>query len=158
MSESMARMHTKKKGKSASLKPLFDSASYEGALTKEQIEDTIASYAKQGMDPALIGEIMKREHKVPYIKKATGKSMLQILEEKKLAGDVPSDMLQLIKKAVGMRAHLSANKRDTHNMTRLNRVESKIWRLTKYYKREGRLPKDWRYNPQTAELLIKGRA
>lgn len=158
MSVLMARMHTKKKGRSASLKPLIESASYDGDLTKEQIEDTIASYARQGMDPALIGEKLKREHNVKYLKKATGKRMLQILREKNLSGEIPSDMLQLIKKAVGMRAHLNANKRDVHSRTRLGRVESKIWRLTKYYRREGRIPKDWKYNPQTAELLIKGGA
>ncbi len=153
----MARMHTKKKGRSASLKPLMESASYDGELSKEQIEDLIASYARQGMDPALIGEKLKREHKVLYIRKATGKRMLQILQEKKLAGDVPSDMLQLIKKAVGIRTHISKNKRDTHSTTMLGRVESKIWRLTKYYRGNGRLPKEWKYDPQTAELLIKGK-
>lgn len=154
----MARMHTKKKGKSASLKPLFESASYDGELSKEQIEDLIASYARQGMDPALIGEKLKREHKVPYLRKATGKRMLQILQEKSLSGAIPSDMMQLIKKAVGMRAHIAANHRDVHSRTRLGRVESKIWRLTKYYRREGRLPKGWKYDPQTAELLIRGKA
>ncbi len=153
----MARMHTKKKGKSASRKPLMESASNDSGLTKEQIEDLIASYARQGVDPALIGEKLKREHKVLYIRHATGKRMLQILQEKNLAGKIPSDMLQLMRSAVGMRAHLVTNHKDIHSRTRLGRTESKIWRLTKYYIREGKLPKDWRYDPQTAELLIRGK-
>jgi len=154
----MARMHTKKKGKSASRKPLMENAKDESGIPREQIEELIASYAKQGMDPALIGEKLKREHKVLYVRQATGKRMLQILHEKKLSGDIPSDMLQLMKKAVGIRAHLNTNKKDVHARIRLGRVESKIWRLTKYYLGEGRLPKGWRYDPATAELLIKGKA
>ncbi len=151
-------MHTKKKGKSSSRKPLIESASNDSGLSKEQIEELIAGYAKQGMDPALIGEKLKREHKVLYIRKATGMRMLQILQEKKLAGSIPSDMLQLMKKAVNMRSHLASNTRDTHNRIRLGRVESKIWRLAKYYMRSGRLPKGWRYDPKQAELLIRGKA
>ncbi|HUC39009.1 MAG TPA: 30S ribosomal protein S15 [Candidatus Acidoferrum sp.] len=154
----MARMHTKKKGKSASKKPLIANATNESGLSNEKIADIIEGYAKQGMDPALIGERLKREHKVLYLRHATGKRMLTILQEKGLAGQVPSDMLQLMKKAVGMRAHMAVNTKDVHARVRLGRVESKIWRLTKYYIRENRLPKGWRYDPKEAELLIKGRA
>ncbi len=151
-------MHTKKKGKSASRKPLMENAKDESGIPKEQVEELIVSYAKQGMDPALIGEKLKREHKVMYIKQVTGKRMLQILKEKGLVGQIPSDMLQLMKKAVGIRAHLNSNKKDVHARIRLGRVESKIWRLTKYYLNQGRLPRGWRYDPQTAELLIRGKA
>lgn len=151
-------MHTKKKGKSGSRKPLIGSASSESGLSTSQIEELIEGYAKQGMDPALIGEKLKREHKVLYLRKATGMRMLEILQKRKLAGEIPSDMLQLMKKAVNMRAHLVKNTRDVHGTVRLGRVESKIWRLSKYYKRTGKLPEGWRYDPRQAELLIRGKA
>ena len=154
----MARMHTKKHGKAKSRKPMLESATNESGMAKEQIEETIEEYAKQGMGPAQIGERMKTEHKVKYIRHATGKRLMQILREKGLTGSVPPDMLDLMKKAVNMRGHLSSNKGDIHSRIRLNRIESKIWRLSKYYIGNGSLPKGWRYNPQQAELLIKGKA
>lgn len=150
-------MHTKKKGRSASRKPLMESASNDSGLSKEQITEIAVAYAKQGMGAALIGEKLKREHKVLYIRKATGQRLMTILKEKGLGGPVPPDMLQLMKKAVGMRSHLETNHKDTHNRTRLGRVESKIWRLSKYYIRTGSLPKGWRYDPKQAELLIRGK-
>ncbi|MCL4373808.1 MAG: 30S ribosomal protein S15 [Candidatus Marsarchaeota archaeon] len=152
----MARIHSKKKGKSKSRKPPLEKAVLPEA-GKEKIEDIIINYAKQGMSPALIGEKLKKEHNVPYIKHAMGKRLGKILEEKGMAQQLPPDMLDLMRKAVNMRAHLAANKGDTYNKIRLHNVESKIWRLTRYYIRKNRLPQGWRYNPATAELLIKGK-
>ncbi len=151
-------MHTKKKGRSRSRKPLMESASNDSGLSKEQISELVEGYAKQGMGPALIGEKLKREHKVMYIRQATGQRLMTILKEKGMAGQIPPDMLQLMKKAVGIRAHLVKNNKDVHGKVRLGRVESKIWRLSKYYMRTGSLPKGWRYDPQQAELLIRGKA
>jgi small subunit ribosomal protein S15 len=34
-------------------------------------------------------------------------------------------------------------------------IESKIRRLAKYYKREGKLPEDWAYNLEQAKLLVR---
>jgi small subunit ribosomal protein S15 len=130
----------------------------EGAgITKEQIEELIVKYAKQGMSPAGIGEKLKREHNVPYVRQYTGKRLTQILKEKKLAGEIPSDLMDLMRSAVTMRGHLEKNKQDKYNSLRLKRVESKIWRLTRYYVREGTLPQGWKYDPKQAELLIKGK-
>ncbi len=57
----MARMHTKRKGKSKSRKPVLEAgAKIEGAEEdKEKIVKLILDYAKQGMPPALIGEKLK---------------------------------------------------------------------------------------------------
>ena len=54
-----------------------------------------------------------------------------------------------------MREHLRTNRSDKHNRTKLIHVESKIARLAKYYTREGVLPADWKYDPETAALLVK---
>ena len=54
-----------------------------------------------------------------------------------------------------MREHLRTNRSDRHNRTKLIHVESKIGRLVKYYTRNGRLPADWKYDPETAQLLVK---
>jgi len=37
----------------------------------------------------------------------------------------------------------------------LQLTESKIRRLVVYYKKAGKLPKDWNYNPKRVNLLIE---
>ena len=64
-------------------------------------------------------------------------------------------MQSLIKKAIRLRKHLEAHRKDLHNKRALQLTESKIWRLQKYYKRKGVLPADWEYKPETAEFLIR---
>jgi small subunit ribosomal protein S15 len=155
----MAKMHSKSRGKSKSRKPAVEiGKAPEGSISGAEIEKLILDYAKQGMPPAMIGEKMKKEHKVLYIRQSTGKRLLQILKEHKVAGELPPDLIDLMRKAVGMRAHLASNKQDMHNTLRLRRIESKIWRLTKYYRRTGVLPQSWQYDPKQAELIIKGKA
>ncbi|EET90329.1 MAG: 30S ribosomal protein S15 [Candidatus Micrarchaeales archaeon] len=155
----MARMHTKKHGKSKSRKPMLTEGSHQEnlELSKEQIEKIILDYAKQGYSPALIGEKLKKEHKVLYPRQELGKKLSEVLVENKLSGQIPYDMMDLMKKAVNLNKHIEKNKKDVHNTIRLKHIESKIWRLTKYYIRRGVLPSNWRYNYKEAELLIKGR-
>lgn len=155
----MARMHSKKRGKSKSRKPQKDQIRIpQDTPEGKEIERLIVSYAKQGVSPALIGEKLKREHKVPYIKHILGRRLATVLKENGLSGQMPADMMDLMRKAVNMHDHISRNKRDLHNATRLKRIEAKIWRLTKYYIRNGSLPQGWRYDPAQARLLVKGSA
>ncbi len=151
----MARMHSKKHGKAKSRKPIIDASKAGSNVDKKEIEKIIVNYAKKGMAPALIGETLKKEHKVPYTKLIFGKSITQILNENNIKTDLPYDLLDLIKKAVNMQKHLEKNKQDISNKVVLARAKAKIWRLTKYYISKGMLPQDWRYDPATAELLIK---
>jgi small subunit ribosomal protein S15 len=152
-------MHSKKHGKAKSRKPIVELGKPpEGGMSGKQVEELIVGYAKQGMNQALIGETLKKKHNVPYIRQYTGKRLLEILKEHKVASAMPSDLLDLMKRAVNMRVHLDRNKQDVHNTVRLRRVESKIWRLAKYYTREGQLPENWKYDPKEAALTIKGKS
>lgn len=151
----MARMHSKRHGKSKSRKPLAEELGSPKDFNKKEIEEIIVGYAKQGVEPAMIGERLKKEHNVPYVKHILGKRLVKVLEEKGMTNPIPSDLMDLMKKAVNTNAHLAKNKQDKNNAIRLRRIESKIWRLTKYYIRTGALPAGWRYDPQQAELLIK---
>ena len=65
----MARLHTKKHGKAKSRKPMPEN-SEESQIKGADIEKLIVDYSKQGMKPAMIGETLKREHNVKYLKKA----------------------------------------------------------------------------------------
>ncbi len=153
----MARMHTGKHGKSKSRKPVInaETAPIEVKLSKKEIEKIIEDYSSQGFGPEIIGQYLKDKHGVPYIRQATGKKLGEIMKEKGISRELPADMLSLMKKAVVMRKHLSSNKQDVHNRIRLMRTESKIWRLSKYYKKEGTLPDEWKYDPAQAALIIK---
>lgn len=150
----MARMHTKGRGRSKSHKPRKTSAPVWVGLSKEDITSLVLKLAKEGRNEAEIGLILRDQHGVPSVKMLTGKSMSALLKENQVLPAYPSDLLDLIKRAVRMRKHLGDNKKDVHNKTRLIRVESKIKRLVRYY-RGKRLPANWKYDPETAALLVK---
>lgn len=123
-------------------------------ITKEEIQTIVEKLAKEGRKEAEIGLILRDQHSVPSIKAITGKTVSQTLKEMGLTPKYPSDLIDLIKKAVGMRKHLALNKKDKLNNKKLVDVESKIKRLVNYY-RGKKLPKNWKYDPETAALLVK---
>jgi small subunit ribosomal protein S15 len=67
---------------------------------------------------------------------------------------MPEDLMALIKKLVMIKKHLEENKQDKVGLRGLQLTESKIQRLIKYYKRTGRLAKDWTYDVNKAKLYI----
>ncbi len=153
----MARMHTKKHGKSKSRKPVVElGVAPEGVPSKKEIEEKINEYMKKGIEPRLIGQYLKTKHNIPYVKQIFGKRLVLVMKDQGYTAEFPQDLLDLMKKAVNMRKHITINKRDVHNKIRLNRIESKIWRLTKYYKKEGIVAQDWKYDPEKAALIVKG--
>ncbi|MCL5419504.1 MAG: 30S ribosomal protein S15 [Candidatus Marsarchaeota archaeon] len=153
----MARMHTGRHGKSKSRKPDVEIGTVPEGFTgtKEQVEAEIVAYAKQGMHQALIGQRLKEKHGLPYIRQLYGKRLNVILKEKGFAPIYPQDMMDLLRRATILRRHIERNHNDVHNKMRLTRLESKIWRLGKYYKESGALPADWKYDPAKVALLIK---
>jgi small subunit ribosomal protein S15 len=150
----MARMHTGSKGKASSKKPLSTTAPSWMKLKKDEVETLIVKLSKQGHQSSEIGLILRDSYGVPDVKIITKKSISQILKEKKVAPEVPEDIQNLIKRAVQVRKHLSANKKDMMSKRGLQLIESKIRRLEKYYKSRNILPKNWKYNPEKARLLV----
>ncbi|MFH1056592.1 MAG: 30S ribosomal protein S15 [Candidatus Micrarchaeota archaeon] len=148
----MARMHTRKRGKSKSRKPLVSGKWVKA--DKTQVEELISQMAREGVAPARMGLVLRDQHAIPDAKKILGVSITKFLKEKNLLPEFPQDMLDLIKKAVGVRKHLQSNKKDVFSRSRLRNIESKINRLVKYY-RGKRLPQDWKYVPEEAALLVK---
>ena len=71
-----------------------------------------------------------------------------------VAPELPEDLYHLIKKAVNMRKHLEINRNDTDSKFRLILVESRIHRLSRYYKTQAVLPPTWKYQSQTASALV----
>ncbi|GIZ43988.1 hypothetical protein CKM354_000719700 [Cercospora kikuchii] len=71
-----------------------------------------------------------------------------------LAPEIPEDLYMLIKKAVAVRKHLERNRKDKDSKFRLILIESRIHRLSRYYKTVGALPPTWRYESATASTLV----
>ena len=99
-----------------------------------QITDNIVKLAKKGMLPSQIGVVLRDSHGVTQVNAVTGSKILRILKSQGLAPDIPEDLYHLIKKAVSMRKHLEANRKDRDSKFRLILVESRIHRLARYYK------------------------
>lgn len=150
----MARLHSKKHGKSRSKHPKrWDIPEWQ-VTTKEEALDIILRLAKQRTPPSIIGMILRDLYGVPSIRATFKKKLGSILKENGLY-KFPEDLLSLLKKAVRMYGHLQKNKGDIHNQTKYKHLLSKIHRLSKYYKRIGAIPADWKYTPETAILLVK---
>ncbi len=150
----MARLHSRKKGKSGSQKPVEKKSPNWLAADGNQIEEKIVSLAKEGKRESEIGRVLRDTLGVTSTKFVLGKKISQILAEKKLSPQYPSDLIDLIRRAVNLRKHIKNNSRDTANKTKLGHVESKIKRLVKYY-RGNKLPAKWKYEPEKAALLVK---
>ena len=114
----------------------------------------IVKLAKDGNSQSKIGSILRDQYGIPTVKDVTGKKIGHFLKKNKLESDLPEDIQNLIRKAINLRKHLEQHKKDKHNRRGLQLIESKVRRLAKYYKREGRLPSDWRYEPEKARLMI----
>jgi small subunit ribosomal protein S15 len=118
-------------------------------------EAEVVSLANAGHGPSQIGIILRDEHGVRDFNEFTGKSIQKVLEENNLLGDIPEDMLNLIRKSVTLQNHMTINKKDYSAKRGYQLTVSKIRRLGKYYSKKGRLPSDWRYSPEQAALLVK---
>ncbi len=151
----MARLHSKKRGKSGSKRPSVKVSPEWAEYSAHEVEEMVANMGKEGVGPTSIGQTLRDTYGVPSVQNLCGKSISAILLENGVKITYPEDLLNLIKRAVNMREHLRSNRSDKHNRTKLIHVESKIGRLVKYYTVNGRLPADWKYDPETAALLVK---
>jgi small subunit ribosomal protein S15 len=151
----MARMHTTSRGKSGSTKPYITEPQEWIPLKAEEIEQLVVKLYKQGHSQSMIGTTLRDQHGVTSVKLATGKRILAILKDNEIAPETPEDLLSIIRKALNLRNHLMENKKDLHGKHGLRLMESKIHRISKYYRLTGVLPADWRYRPETASVLLR---
>ena len=148
----MARIHVHTHGKSHSTRPTSKAPALWLSLNREQISDLVLQLAKEGLSPSEIGLRLRDAHGIPLVKPALGKSMSELLTENNIKSDMPEDLDKLVRKALGLQKHLRVHNSDHRNVRSLELVESKIHRLSKYYKREGRIPKTWKYAAVIAQL------
>ena len=148
-------MHSSAKGRSRSTKPSKKVVPSWLKYKSKEVELLIIKYAKEGKSPSQIGIYLRDEYGIPDVKAATKKSISDILKDKSLLKEVPEDLMALIRRAVLIRKHITDNKQDMTAKRGLTLTESKIKRLTKYYRRTGRLPLNWKYDPNKIKLVVE---
>ena len=150
----MARMHSRKKGKSGSTKPVKKTAPLWSRYKSKEIEMLVMKLAKEGKTASEIGIMLRDMYGIPDIKLVTEKSISKILKEKKLSPAIPDDLTALIKKRISIQKHFEENKHDMPAKRGLRITDSKINRLVKYYKKSGKLTLEWKFNPKQASMFV----
>jgi len=147
-------MHSRKKGKSGSTRPARLEKPVWVELSSEEVENEVVKLARKGISQSLIGVVLRDSYGIPLVKVVTGKSISQILKEHNIETPLPEDLTNLVKKALTLRIHLESNHKDLHSKLGLQRTESKIYRLIKYYKKKKILPSDFKYSPDTIRTIV----
>ena len=148
----MGRLHTHRHGKSHTIRPATLRVPSWITLSTKEIEELVVKYSKDGLTPSQIGLKLRDQHSIPLIKPITKKSIGKILEENNLQAEMPEDLDNIVRKAVGLQKHLKTNKGDNRNVRSLELIEAKVHRLSVYYKRTDRIPKNWKYKSVVAQL------
>jgi len=150
----MGRMHAPGKGIARSSLPYRRTPPTWCKVEPEQVKEEILKQAKKGVTPSQIGVVLRDSMGIPQVASITGSKILRILKASGLAPELPEDLYHLIKKAVNIRKHLERNRKDIDAKFRLILVESRIHRLSRYYKSKRQLSAVWKFESSTAGSLL----
>ncbi|MBU0757679.1 MAG: 30S ribosomal protein S15 [Nanoarchaeota archaeon] len=151
----MARMYSRKKGKSGSTKPTKPQLQNWVRYKPKEIELLIVKLAKEGNTSSQIGLHLRDTYGIPDIKLIAQSSISEILKKKKLLAEIPEDLMFVLKRVVALQKHLETNKHDEVGKRGIILAESKVKRLVKYYKKTGLLAEDWKYDRKKVSLMIE---
>ena len=151
----MARMHSRKKGKSASTKPVKKAMPSWSRYKTREVELLVLKLAKEGKTSSQIGIVLRDMYGVVDVKIITKKSITDILREKKLLPSIPEDLVALIKKRILLQKHRDNNHKDMPAKRGITLTDSKINRLVKYYKKSKKLPLEWKFDPKKASIFVE---
>lgn len=146
-------MPKKTKGRSHETRPVTKRPPAWCRYTAEEVEALVIRLAKEGHPPSKIGIILRDQHGIPLTKPITGKSISQILKERELVPSYPEDLETLMRKATRLHVHLDKNKADLTNKRALQIIEAKIYKLVRYYQRQGVLPPEWKYEAKAVSFV-----
>ncbi len=99
-----------------------------------------------------IGTILRDQYAIPLVKPITGKSISDTLKAANLSAAMPEDLANLMKKAQSLAVHMDKNKKDLHNKRNMQIIEARIHKLSRYYKREGVIAKNFKYEAKIASV------
>ena len=148
-------MHSGGKGKSGSTKPDSHTPPSWSNSDKKEVEKLILELANEGKTSAMIGTILRDKYGVPNVKLVMGERISQTLERLDQISEIPEDLMSLMRRALRLIDNLSSNKKDLHNRRQLELCESKIRRLSRYYKEENKLDNDWNYKRDQLRLMVE---
>ncbi len=143
-------MPKQEKGKSHSTRPVSRRPPNWCKYQPEEVEAFIIKLAKEGHSLSSIGTVLRDQYAIPLVKPITGKSISETLKTANLAPTMPEDLSNLIKKTKNLAVHMEKNAKDLHNKRSMQMLEARIYKLSRYYKREGILPKNWKYETRLA--------
>ncbi|MBS3144547.1 30S ribosomal protein S15 [Candidatus Woesearchaeota archaeon] len=151
----MARLYSRKKGKSGSKRPTVRVKPAWVTYDEKTVEQLVVKIAKTGKTASTIGIELRDTYGIPDVKAITKKPIGQILVEHKIISKLPDDLKALIRTDIALMKHMEINKKDMPGKRGLSLCASKIGRLVKYYKRTKVLPIDWKYDRTKAKILIE---
>lgn len=151
----MARMYSRKRGKSGSKRPIKRVLPVWLRYKPQEVELLISKLAKEGKTSSEIGIVLRDTYGISDVRLLCKKKLSQILKEKNLASELPDDLMALIRKSVEIRKHLETNDKDETAKRGLTITESKIKKLTKHYKATGKLASEWKFDPERAGFFTK---
>jgi len=145
-------MPKQEKGKSHQIRPVSKRPPSWCKYQPEEVEALVIKLAKAGNTASHIGTILRDQYSVPLVKPITGKTVGQIMKEAQLSPPVPEDLGVLMRRAQSLAVHLEKNRTDLVNKRSLQMIEAKIYQLSRYYKRKGALPANWKYELKIASV------
>jgi small subunit ribosomal protein S15 len=145
-------MPKQEKGKSHSTRPVSRRPPNWCKYQPEEVEAFIIKLAKEGHSLSSIGTVLRDQYAIPLVKPITGKSISETLKAASLAPTLPEDLSNLIKKTKNLAVHMEKNAKDLHNKRSMQMLEARIYKLSRYYKREGVIPKNWKYETKIASV------
>jgi len=148
----MGRLHSHRHGQSHSIRPVTPSSPTWVKQSAQEIEELILKYAKDGLTTSQIGVKLRDQYAIPLVRSITKKSITEILEQKGIKQEMPEDLNNIVRKALGLQKHLKTHTSDRRNVRSLELLEAKVHRLSSYYKKIGRIPKTWKYKSVIAQL------
>jgi len=151
----LARMHSKGKGASGSSKPHSSAPPEWSNADKKEIEEIIVQLSDEGHTNASIGTILRDKHGVPDVRLVTGERISQTLNRLGESTGLPEDLMSIMRRALRLIDHLSQNSKDIHNRRQLELCESKIRRLSRYYRENNQIDSDWTYKRDQLRLMVE---
>lgn len=140
------------RGRSRSTRPVSKRPPSWVIYQPDEVKALIINLSKEGRSPSEIGNILRDEYSVPLVKPIVGHGVLKTLRDAQAAPSIPEDLYNLMERAAVMKRHMERNRKDFGNKRGLQLTESKIYSLTRYYKRKGLLPADWRYRSEIVTI------
>lgn len=150
----MARLHSRKKGKSGSTRPPRLEKPVWVERSAVEVENLVVKLARKGSSKSMIGIILRDSYGIPLVKVVSGKKISQILDENEIKSPLPEDLSNLVKKALNIRKHMETNHKDLQGKKGLQRTEAKIYRIIKYYKKVHKLSPIFKYDPEKMRTLV----